>query len=133
MKLEAITAGCGSGSSYCPDDPVTRGQMAIFIMRGAFNLLLPLATPVVSAISPSVAPAGITTTVTLIGANTNFVQGNTQVLVGPGITTGTATVTNMTTLSVPVTVAGNASTGPRSILVVTGSEQAVLPNGLTVQ
>jgi Tol biopolymer transport system component len=28
-----ITAGCGSGK-YCPDDPVTRAQMAVFLLRG---------------------------------------------------------------------------------------------------
>jgi hypothetical protein len=25
-----ITAGCGGGN-YCPDDPLTRGQMAVFL------------------------------------------------------------------------------------------------------
>src|SRR5688500_12237661 len=25
-----ITAGCGGGN-YCPDDPITRGQMAVFM------------------------------------------------------------------------------------------------------
>jgi len=27
-----ITAGCGGGN-YCPDNPVTRGQMAVFLSR----------------------------------------------------------------------------------------------------
>ena len=31
-----ITAGCGGGN-YCPDNPVTRGQTAVFLVR-AFNL-----------------------------------------------------------------------------------------------
>lgn len=30
----AVTTGCGGGS-YCPNDPVTRAQMAIFLLRGA--------------------------------------------------------------------------------------------------
>ncbi len=34
-----ITAGCGGGN-YCPDDPVTRAQMAVFIVV-AWNLPLP--------------------------------------------------------------------------------------------
>jgi hypothetical protein len=29
---EAITGGCGGGN-YCPDDPVTRAQMAVFLVR----------------------------------------------------------------------------------------------------
>jgi hypothetical protein len=29
---EGITAGCG-GNNFCPDDPNTRGQMAVFISK----------------------------------------------------------------------------------------------------
>ncbi|WP_457676866.1 carboxypeptidase regulatory-like domain-containing protein [Thiolapillus sp.] len=36
LVSEGITSGCGGGN-YCPNDPVTRGQMAVFIQRG-FNL-----------------------------------------------------------------------------------------------
>ncbi|MXZ98593.1 MAG: CHAP domain-containing protein [Acidimicrobiaceae bacterium] len=32
-----ITTGCGDGTRYCPDDTVTRAQMAVFLAR-AFNL-----------------------------------------------------------------------------------------------
>jgi hypothetical protein len=31
---EGITAGCGGGS-YCPGNPVTRGQMAVFLLKAA--------------------------------------------------------------------------------------------------
>ena len=33
MRQLGITAGC-SATTYCPDDPVTRGQMAVFLVRG---------------------------------------------------------------------------------------------------
>jgi hypothetical protein len=38
MSARGITQGCGQ-NLYCPDDPVTRGQMAVFIIRalGEFN------------------------------------------------------------------------------------------------
>jgi uncharacterized protein YjiK len=36
LVAEGITTGCGSGS-YCPDAPVTRAQMAVFLVR-TFNL-----------------------------------------------------------------------------------------------
>jgi hypothetical protein len=36
LAREGITGGCGGGN-FCPDDPVTRGQMAVFLVR-AFNL-----------------------------------------------------------------------------------------------
>lgn len=32
LVIEDITAGCGGGN-YCPDDPVTREQMAIFLVK----------------------------------------------------------------------------------------------------
>ena len=32
LVASGITAGCGSGN-YCPDNPVTRGQMAVFIAK----------------------------------------------------------------------------------------------------
>ena len=32
LAASEITAGCGSGN-YCPDDPVTRGQMAVFLTK----------------------------------------------------------------------------------------------------
>jgi hypothetical protein len=38
LAAEGITAGCGGGN-YCPDDPNTRGQMAVFLAK-TFGLLL---------------------------------------------------------------------------------------------
>jgi hypothetical protein len=38
LAREGITGGCStSPPQYCPEDPVTRGQMAVFLVR-AFNL-----------------------------------------------------------------------------------------------
>jgi hypothetical protein len=37
LSTEGITSGCGGGN-YCPNNPVTRAQMAIFLMR-TFNLM----------------------------------------------------------------------------------------------
>jgi hypothetical protein len=36
LAAEGITSGCGGGN-YCPDSPVTRAQMAAFLVR-AFSL-----------------------------------------------------------------------------------------------
>ena len=33
LAAEGITAGCG-GNDYCPNDPVTRQQMAAFLLKG---------------------------------------------------------------------------------------------------
>ena len=33
LAAEGITAGCGSGANFCPNDPVTRAQMAVFLLK----------------------------------------------------------------------------------------------------
>jgi S-layer homology domain len=38
LAAEGITGGCGTGI-YCPDNPNTRGQMAVFLVK-TFGLLL---------------------------------------------------------------------------------------------
>src|SRR5262245_10826526 len=41
MTQLGVTSGCGSGN-YCPDAPVTRGQMAVFLVRAyLYGSLLP--------------------------------------------------------------------------------------------
>ena len=132
MKRDAITAGC-TATTYCPNDPVTRGQMALFIMRTAFNLLLPANMPVLTQISPAVLPAGTSGTFTITGVNTNFVQGTTTIGPLPGVTIGTVTVNSATSLTVQLTAAANATAQPYSILATTGTEEDLLPNGLTIQ
>jgi hypothetical protein len=132
MKVENITTGC-TATTYCPTDPVTREQMATFIMRGAFNQFLPTGTPVISSISPATLPLGTSGTYTITGLNTNFVQGTTQLSAIPGVTIGAITVNNATSMTVQLTAASNAVAQPYSIQAITGSEQDVLPNGVTIQ
>jgi hypothetical protein len=33
LAAEGITAGCGDGTTFCPDAPVTREQMAVFLLK----------------------------------------------------------------------------------------------------
>src|SRR5580704_4499822 len=116
-----------------PVGAVIRGDMAIFIMRGAFNQFLPAGTPVIASISPSALALGTSGTFTITGANTNFVQGTTLLSPIPGVTIGTITVNSATSMSVQLTAASNAVAQPYSILAITGTEQDVLPNGLVLQ
>lgn len=132
MKLENITSGC-TATTYCGTDPVTRGEMAIFIMRGAFNQFLPAGTPVISQISPATLALGASGTFTITGTNTNFSQATTTLSAIPGVTIGAITVTSPTTMTVELTAAANAVAQPYSILAITGTEEDVLPNGLTLQ
>ena len=132
MKQLGVTSGCGP-ATYCPDDPVTRGQMAVFIMRGEFNQLLPATTPVVVWTYPAGVSRGNTSIVTILGQSSNFTNGVTVVNAGAGITVGNVIVLNGTMLTAQLTVSPSATPGPRSITVTTGSEEATLPNGFRVQ
>jgi hypothetical protein len=132
LQVENITGGC-SATDYCPSEPVIRGDMAIFIMRGGFNQFLPAGTPVLTQISPSTLGRGTSGMFTITGTNTSFVQGATQLSPIPGVTFGPITVTGPTTLTVQLTAAANATAQPYSILAITGAEQDVLPNGLVLQ
>jgi hypothetical protein len=46
LAVEGITAGCGGGN-YCPNDPVTRAQMAVFLLKTEHgsSYLPPACTP----------------------------------------------------------------------------------------
>ncbi len=130
MKQDNITGGC-TPATYCPNQNVTRDQMAVFLMVGGFNLAAPT-TPVLSGVSPATAGLGETINVTLSGANTHFVQGTTTVTAGAGITVGTVTVSSPTSVKAQLTIASNATPNPVSFLVTTGTEEVVLPNGFTI-
>jgi hypothetical protein len=56
MKQLGVTDGC-TATTYCPGDPVTRGQMAVFIIRLKLGLNSPLqfsyqSTPYFTDIQP---------------------------------------------------------------------------------
>jgi hypothetical protein len=132
LKQDQITSGC-SATTFCPTSPVTRGDMAIFVMRAAFNDLLPPGTPVISASSPTTVAPGATVTLTVTGLNTAFAQGETTINPVPGITFGVPTVASSTSLTVQVTVSSSAAQQPEPIEVITGLQEAVLPNSLVIQ
>jgi uncharacterized repeat protein (TIGR01451 family) len=130
MKDEGITGGC-TATTFCPGSAVTRGQMAVFMMVGLFNQLRPAGTPVITSISPSTLHPGTSGTFTITGSNTSF--NSSTVVTIPGVTVGTITVNSATSLTVQLTAAANAAVQPRSIDAITGTQEAVLPNGLFVQ
>ena len=55
-----VTAGCGDGTTYCPEDPVTRAQMATFMHRLSGNA---------DGVEPSVAAASSRSADSLNGMN----------------------------------------------------------------
>lgn len=132
MAQDSITSGCGTGI-YCPNNDVTRGEMAVFMMRAAFNQLLPAGTPVISSISPNTISPGQMETITVTGVNTAFASGSTIVEPPAGFTVGSVVVNSPTSLTVSLTAGTSVPVQPESIVVETGSQQAILPNGLLVQ
>ncbi|MDH5286928.1 MAG: S-layer homology domain-containing protein [Betaproteobacteria bacterium] len=49
VRNRSITLGCGAGTAYCPNDPVTRLQMAIFLKREGDKLTPTIIEPVPSS------------------------------------------------------------------------------------
>jgi hypothetical protein len=141
MKQDNITSSCSPAGApppllYCPNEAVTRDQMAVFIIRGGFNQLLAAGEPIIGGVSPATGGLGDTVNVTLTGVNTNFAQGMTTVSAEAGITVGTVTVNSPTSLTVQLTIASNATPGPASLLATTAltasTQEAVSPNGFTI-
>ena len=136
LKEIGITSGC-TVTTYCPNDPVTRGQMAVFLIRAGFNTLLSGTSPLISSVERNSGSPGTSVTVTLTGINTTFTQGQTTVTASDGVTAGTATVIDSTHLTVTLTIPANTKLGPVSLTAITplsggASEQATIPNGFLV-
>ncbi len=138
MAQLGITSGCAAGL-YCPNDSLTRGQMAVFIVTGLLNQLLPQATPSITQAAPDSGPAGQTVTVTLTGSGTDFGAG-TQVIAPPGIVASNVNVLSPTSLTVQLTISTNtaaslltANGSPYTLVVTTLDQEADLPNGFIVQ
>jgi hypothetical protein len=132
MYQDHITNGCGPGL-FCPNNPVTRGDMALFLMRGAFNELLPPGTPVISQVSPTTVTPGQTINLTITGVNTTFLSGGTFGSV-PGISATAYDYLDLSTIVVTLTVDASVPAGPVSVWVTDATGYLdVIPNGLLVQ
>jgi bacillolysin len=89
--------------------------------------------PQLASVTPNSAPQGRSNLpVAIVGQSTNFVQGQTTVSFGPGVTTSNVTVADATHLTATITLAGDAPTGLRDAIVTTGSEVAAKVGAFTV-
>jgi hypothetical protein len=132
MAQLGITSGCGA-AVYCPGETLLRDDMAVLLVRGLLNQLLPASTPILTSVSPNSAPAGMPVTVTITGYGTHFAAGTSQVQTVPGITVANVDVQGPTLLTVQLTGTAGVTPNPSPIVVMTGTEQAGLPSGFTVQ
>jgi len=131
MSEDQITSGCAP-DLYCPTENVTRAQMAIFLMKAIYNEFAAAGTPEITSVIPNLLVAGTPTSVAITGVNTAFSQGLTLVSAIPGVTISNVSVSSATTLTATMTVQTNAPAQPDSVYVITGTQEEVLPFGITV-
>ena len=94
----------------------------------------------ITTVSPNWGNAGKTLQATITGANTNFVQATTTASFGPGVSVGGAadgqpgpvTVNSPTSATAELAISITATTGPQTVTVATGMQQASLVNGFTI-
>jgi hypothetical protein len=134
---EAVTHGCGSNPLvFCPDELVTRGQMASFIMRALFNetTILGPSGPYLAAVTPDAvaASAGNQIAVTITGANTSFQTGDTVTAPSGMLGVSNVVVNSATSITATLTVNANAVAGPQALVVTTGGQNLTLPLAIQV-
>ncbi|MGA3025586.1 MAG: BACON domain-containing carbohydrate-binding protein [Bryobacteraceae bacterium] len=132
---EHITNGCGGGD-YCPDELVTRGQMASFIMRGLFNQTMvigPMAPYLAGVGANAVAASmGSQITVTITGVNTSFQSGDTVSVPSGMLTVSNVVVNSATSITATLTVNASAVAGPQALVVTSGGQNLALPLAIKV-
>ncbi len=134
---ENITTGCGSNPLiYCPNDLVTRGEMASFIMRGLFNQTTALGptAPMLTGVSPNTMASTLGTQlmVTITGVNTNFQTLDTVVVPSGMLTVSNVVVNSGTSISLTLTTNATTPAGPQSLVVTTGGQRLTLPLAIKV-
>src|SRR3989338_5919443 len=101
------------------------------------------AVPAISGLNPAGgAQSASALSITLTGLNTSFTGSSPASSVSialpsgasepNGITVGAITVNSATSITFPVTIAANATTGPRDVQDTTGSQTVKMPNGFNV-
>ena len=89
--------------------------------------------PVITTVSPNSGKQGQQgLSVAITGAFTHFVQGTTTASFGTGINVVTLTVNSPTTATAVLNIDPAAATGARNVTLTTGSENAALLGGFTV-
>ncbi|HEV7734000.1 MAG TPA: carboxypeptidase regulatory-like domain-containing protein [Candidatus Binatia bacterium] len=88
--------------------------------------------PLVASVSPNNGRQGQTLTVTVTGQNSAFAEGTTQVNFGSGVSVTSLVVAGPSTLTVGLSIAPNASIGPRVVAVATNRQEAIASNAFNV-
>ncbi|MDP2642392.1 MAG: S-layer homology domain-containing protein [Candidatus Peregrinibacteria bacterium] len=88
--------------------------------------------PGITGVAPGSGVQGTNTTLAITGVNTNFSGSTTVTFSGTGVTAGAITVSSTTSLSVPVTIAADATVGMRNLTVTTGAQTVTMPSVFSV-
>jgi S-layer homology domain len=134
---EHVTVGCGTNPLiYCPDAPVTRGQMASFIMRALFNkttILGPTDLQLTGVIPNTMdATLGTQITVTITGVNTNFQTGDTVTVPSEMLDVNSVIVNSATSITATLTTNAITVPAPQSLVVTTSGQNLTLPLAIKV-
>ncbi|MGH2651531.1 MAG: hypothetical protein ACRDHK_10015, partial [Actinomycetota bacterium] len=109
-------------------------------VNGTLQVTLERRSASLTSVTPGSGRQGETLTVTIVGSNTHFAQGSTQLSAGPGVSVGGAppgevgpvTVQDATHLTATLTILPTTVLGPRTLLARTNGERAALFPGLTI-
>lgn len=131
LVADGVTQGCAAEPfRYCPGNFVTRGQMAVFVLRALVQELLADGVAKVVSVSPRELGVGATATLTVVVEGLDLTSGTPSLLLGEGLSTGAVSVVDGATLRVDVTAEAGVAVGPRALGVVLAEAVAVDAKGI---
>lgn len=111
---------------------VTQGDTTAQLSRALFVQIASVGIPTVTGISPASTGVGRESTITVTGENTHFAAGTTTASFGDGVEVLGVVVNSPTEAVVTIRTAADANVGFRNVVMTSGSETAVLLQGLFV-
>jgi hypothetical protein len=120
-----ITTSYTNGSVLTP---AQSGYQEVFVNTGEEEVIGgfsvdPPATPTILSVSPNSAQQGSTiTSVTITGSLTHWAQGQSELILGAGVTVANLQITTPTTATATISVSPTAPVGSNSVIMITGSE-----------
>ncbi len=107
--------------------PSPSGWQQVYVNTGAEQLLTGFSvdfpgTPTILSVFPSSAAQGSTVDVVITGSLTNWVQGQTEAILGAGVNVSNLVITNPTTATATLSVSPTAPVGGNSVIMITGAE-----------
>jgi hypothetical protein len=116
-----ITTSYLNGSVLTPSPS---GWQSVYVNTGSEQVIggFLVDYPAFLSVSPSSAAQGSTENVTITGSLTNWVQGQTQAILGAGVTVANLTITGPTTATATISVSPTAPLGGNTVVMITGTE-----------